>query len=90
MQSFCRELQVYLGENISIHIDIWETMLAKNDSKFVRDLAEVIWDREVLKNKFLQVKRVNQDPENCSPNSLRTELTPKKYELLKGKKKDVN
>ena len=40
--------------------------------------------------KCLQVKRVNQDAENCSPNSLRTELTPKKYDLLKGKKKDVN
>ena len=27
-------------------------MLAKNDSKFVRDLAEVIWDIEVLKKMF--------------------------------------
>ena len=40
--------------------------------------------------KCLQVKRVNQNVENCSPNSLWTRLTLKKYDLLKSKKKDVN
>ena len=81
---------MYLGENITVHIDVWESMLAKNDSKFVKDLAGVIWDREELKNKCLQAKRANQNKENLPQNSLRTELTPRKYELLKGMIKNVN
>ena len=55
-------------------------MLKKNDSKFVRDTAEVIWGRTTLKKRYL---RKTKDNENETEEYSSKELTPKKYDLLK-------
>ncbi|XP_043462091.1 uncharacterized protein LOC122498436 [Leptopilina heterotoma] len=45
--------QVHVGENVHIHLDVWESMKLKNDSKFVKELAVKIWGREGLQKKCL-------------------------------------
>lgn len=72
---------MYLGENIYINLDVWETSLSKNDSKFVRDMMEAIWGKETLKKRCLQEKRANK---NLSPALQRQALSLRKYNLLKG------
>ena len=64
-------------------MDKWELIQEKSDGKFVKDLADVFWDKAVLKRRCLQESRANK--KNCTEDEFRKELTPKKYNLLKGK-----
>ena len=73
--------QVHLGEDIYLDQDKWELIRRKNDSKFVKDLAEVFWGRATLKKRCLNESRVNKG--NTTQDSFRRELAPSKYKLLK-------
>ena len=65
-----------------MHVDVWETILKKNDSKFVKDLAVHVWGTSTLQNKCLHAARANKNIRD--EESIRNTLTPTKYKLIKG------
>ena len=71
--------------------DTWALMLMKNDSRFVREMAEILWTRDILKKRYIR-KPTKQNPgmeNNLEVDEEKNEdglkpLTPEKYKLLKG------
>ncbi|XP_043470872.1 uncharacterized protein LOC122504055 [Leptopilina heterotoma] len=62
-----------------VHVDVWEAIIRKNDSVFVRSLLGLIWGKENLRNKCLCEKRANKD----NTGERKTKLTPEKRQLVK-------
>lgn len=52
-------------------------MKRKNDSKFVRDLAEIMWGNDILRQRCVKKSRLREDDD-------RKELTPKKIKKIEG------
>ena len=83
--------QVYVGAGKYVYEDTWVLMLMKNHSRFVREMAEVLWTRDILKKRYIR-KPTKQNPEienNLEVDEEENEdslkpLTPEKYKLLKG------
>ena len=65
-----------------MHVDIWETIRRKSDSKFVKDLAHHIWGIAALGKKCLDEKRTNRNIDHEV--RMMNTLTPSKYQLIKG------
>ncbi|XP_043478521.1 uncharacterized protein LOC122508920 [Leptopilina heterotoma] len=73
-----RNDQVYLGGNSYVFVDTWYLMLRQNDSKFVRDVASILWGTNVLKKRCLKLTKAMEERDKdmkC--------LTPQKYKILK-------
>ncbi|XP_051173412.1 uncharacterized protein PF3D7_1120600-like [Leptopilina boulardi] len=73
---------VHIDANTRIHIDIWESMRAKSDSKFVRELARCLWSDEILRQKCLDVIRANRGRE-INDVQFRNAITPQKVQIIK-------
>lgn len=72
---------VYVMDDKKVHVDLWESISAKNDSRFIRELAQILWGTDVLKQRCLDPQRANKYKKpNEEP---RLPLTPKKLEVLK-------
>lgn len=68
---------MHIGENVFVDVDTWELAnQKKEDSKFVKDVAVIIWGREGLQNKCLDQRRANR---NATENEIRQILLPSKY-----------
>lgn len=76
---------MHIDANTRIHIDIWESIRAKSDSKFVRELARCLWSDEILRQKCLDVIRANRGRE-INDVQFRNALTPQKVQIIKGNK----
>lgn len=81
--------QVYVGGNYYVFVDTWELMLMKHDSKFIRDMAEVLWGRVLLKKRCLKktLRKVYEEDGNVIEVDDQPDvkvLTPYKYQLVKG------
>ena len=75
---------MYIDEITYKHIGVWETIRKKNDAKFVKDLAVQIWGTPVLQSKCLNLSRANKNAQD-KEDEIRKILTPRKYQLIKGK-----
>lgn len=77
--------QMYLDPETPITWDAWEVLKSKSDSKFVRDIATILWGIEGLAKRCLDAPKANESNKNATFEGPRTELTPEKYETVKGK-----
>lgn len=68
--------QIHVGFGHYIHEDIWDTMLRKNDSKFIKELCTVYYGTEGLKKKCMDKSRVHVNRES------REEISPERLELM--------
>lgn len=66
-----------------VHVDIWEGMRARNDSRFVRDLSQVLWGTETLKKRCLNAEKANKYMQPGE--EARVPLSPEKLEVLTSK-----
>lgn len=71
-----------ITEDKSIDRDTWEYLLNKPDPKFVKDVAVILWGTEGLARRCIDAKSANKGK---AAHELRQELTPEKYERLKGR-----
>ena len=62
-------------------MDVWEAMKTHTDSRFVREVAQKLWETKGLKQRCLNPQMANKGNENAE---LRLPHTPEKYEILKG------
>lgn len=73
---------MHIDDNTSVDLGTWEMMMHKKDSKFVKDVAVLLWGLEGLAQRCLDSESANkciqpgQQP--------RTELTLEKYETVLG------
>ena len=80
---------MYVGAGRYIYEDIWALMLMKNDSSFVRDMAETLWCKAVLLQRCIRQRKPNNElnseiEENHEDEDSLKPLTPEKYQLVKG------
>lgn len=73
--------KIYLDEEIFISSENWDSIQnQKDDSKFVKNLAQAIWTRHELVNRSLDGKGAARIV-NRSPRKM---LTPKKRQVIEG------
>ena len=72
----------HLCYGVSILYSEWKTIKDKEDSKFIRSLAECIWSTEVLMNRALDVRKITSRLPDRSPVH---PCTPKKLGVMKSK-----
>ena len=70
---------MYVGAGRYVYEDVWALMLMKSDSRFIRDMADVMWDKTVLRQRCLKKTQGSPLSDDVKP------LTPHKYNLVKGK-----
>lgn len=63
-----------------VRCDVWESIIRKNDSVFVRSLLNRIYGKNMLAKKCLSEKKANKNNEGPP----RTQITPEKRELVGG------
>ena len=82
---------MYVGAGKYVYEDTWTLMLMKNDSRFVREMAEILWTKGILKKRYIRkpIKQNSEMENNLEVDEEENEdglkpLSPEKYKFLKG------
>lgn len=76
-------LQKQLCDGIFIHKAVFELMQRKNDSTFVRELADIMWGESTLQKRCVKKRCLKRSADGTQDD--RKELTPTKVQKIEGK-----